>query len=215
MLRVQLPYSGGHVRRPLFLIIYLSLAMAIAGCQEDNGSSRAAAQDAPIVAAERERTALGSLRQVLGQPAEEPTKGDDTVAVVGQPSGGTVDTREPTGTDGSDESGSGDGQEDTSVATTEPEPAPEESDKPPTLNWTAPLTRENGSPLYVGEISGYRIYYRLRHQEQFQEIFLKGGDSTSYTLDSLAPGAYEFTITTLDDDGRESRRSDAVEVDLI
>lgn len=184
MLRIQLPRSGGHVRRPLFLIFYLLLAMVIAGCQEDNGTSKAAAQDAPIVAAERERAALGSLRQVLGQPAEEPTGGGDT-------------------------------QEDTTVARTEPETIPEESDKPPTLNWTAPLTREDGSPLYVGEISGYRIYYRLRHQDKFQEIFLKGSDSTSYTLDSLAPGAYEFTITTLDDDGRESRRSDAVEVDLI
>lgn len=215
MLRIQPPHSGGHVRGPLFLISYLLLAMAIAGCQEDNGTSQAAAQDAPIVAAERERAALGSLRQVLGQPAEEPTGIGGTVAVVDQPAASTMNTRESTGTDDLDESGSGDGQEDTSVARTEPETTPEESDKPPTLNWTAPLTREDGSPLYVGEISGYRIYYRLRHQDRFQEIFLKGSDRTSYALDSLAPGAYEFTITTLDDDGRESRRSDTVEVDLI
>jgi hypothetical protein len=86
---------------------------------------------------------------------------------------------------------------------------------PPTLRWEAPLTREDGSRLYSSDISGYRIYYRLRHEDRFDVIPLPGSADTEYPLDDFPPGAYEFSITTLDDNGLESRRSDAVAVDLI
>ncbi|MDL0432431.1 fibronectin type III domain-containing protein [Marinobacter sp. TBZ242] len=86
---------------------------------------------------------------------------------------------------------------------------------PPTLRWEAPLTREDGSRLYSSDISGYRIYYRLRHEDDFDVIPLPGSAATEYPLEDFPPGAYEFSITTLDDNGLESRRSDAVVVDLI
>lgn len=88
-------------------------------------------------------------------------------------------------------------------------------EKPPTLRWEAPLTREDGSRLYSSDISGYRIYYRLRHQNEFEMIRLPGDADTQYPLEEFPPGAYEFSITTLDDNGLESRRSDSVSVDLI
>lgn len=86
---------------------------------------------------------------------------------------------------------------------------------PPTLRWEAPLTREDGSRLYSSDISGYRIYYRLRHQDQFDVIPLPASTDTEYPLEDFPPGAYEFSITTIDDNGLESKRSDAVAVDLI
>lgn len=85
----------------------------------------------------------------------------------------------------------------------------------PVLRWEPPLTREDGSRLYSSDIRGYRIYYRLRHEDRFEVIPLPGTTDTEYPLKDFPPGAYEFSITTLDDDGLESRRSDAVVVDLI
>lgn len=86
---------------------------------------------------------------------------------------------------------------------------------PPVLYWDAPLTREDGSRLYASDISGYRIYYRLRHKNSFEVISLSGDDITRFPLEDFPPGAYEFSITALDDTGLESRRSDAITVDLI
>lgn len=100
----------------------------------------------------------------------------------------------------------------------EPEPKPEEPEpvaERPTLQWDSPLTRVDGSKLYPGEISGYRVYYRLRHQEEFESLVIDGPDTDSLTLDDFEPGAYEFAVSTLDVDGLESRRSDPVAVDLI
>ncbi|MEP1216717.1 MAG: fibronectin type III domain-containing protein [Marinobacter sp.] len=91
----------------------------------------------------------------------------------------------------------------------------EDSPAPRALRWEAPLTREDGSRLYSDDISGYRIYYRLRHEKRFDVIRLPGGADAEYPLDSFPPGAYEFSITTIDDNGLESRRSDAIVVDLI
>lgn len=94
-------------------------------------------------------------------------------------------------------------------------PADGESFTPPTLRWDAPLTREDGSRLYASDISGYRIYYRLRHKDQYEVISLSGDEDTRYRLEDFPPGAYEFSITALDGSGLESKRSDAVTVDLI
>lgn len=85
----------------------------------------------------------------------------------------------------------------------------------PTLRWEAPATREDGSRLYISDIKEYRIYYRLRHQETFKVIPRPVDKGTAFTLNQFKPGAYEFSVTAVDDQGRESRRSDGVAVDLI
>mgnify|MGYP001627852312 CR=1 FL=1 len=104
------------------------------------------------------------------------------------------------------------------VAKPKPEPEPEEPDpvaQRPTLQWDSPLTREDGSKLYPGEISGYRVYYRLRHKKEFASVVVDGPGEQSLTLDDFRPGAYEFAVSTLDVNGMESRRSDPISVDLI
>lgn len=85
----------------------------------------------------------------------------------------------------------------------------------PTLQWSAPLTREDGSSLYAGEIEGYQLYYRLRHEEEYKSIFVDSQQGTKLKLEQFLPGAYEFSITTIDSNGLESRRSEPVLVDVI
>ncbi|MET4027045.1 hypothetical protein ABIE59_002579 [Marinobacter sp. MBR-99] len=89
------------------------------------------------------------------------------------------------------------------------------ADSPRTLAWNPPMTREDGSSLAPGQISGYRIYYRMKHKNDFNIIPLNDASTTRYRLEGMPPGAYEFSITTVDVDGLESRRSDPVEVNLI
>ncbi|WP_207950881.1 fibronectin type III domain-containing protein [Marinobacter sp. JSM 1782161] len=83
------------------------------------------------------------------------------------------------------------------------------------LRWTAPATRADGSKLYVGEISGYRIYYKLKHQSGYRSIKVSGSDRTQYPLKAFEPGQYEFSVTTLDTDGLESQRSEVISVSVI
>lgn len=92
---------------------------------------------------------------------------------------------------------------------------PDASEPPRALRWTAPLTREDGTALRPGQIAGYRIYYRLRHQPEFQVIKVQDGGITRYSLEPFDPGAYEFAISTVDVDGLESQRSAPVAVNLI
>jgi hypothetical protein len=89
------------------------------------------------------------------------------------------------------------------------------TESPRTLAWSPPMTREDGSSLAPGQISGYRIYYRMKHKNDFNIIPLNDASTTRYRLEGMPPGAYEFSITTVDVDGLESRRSDPVEVNLI
>lgn len=93
-------------------------------------------------------------------------------------------------------------------AVTEPRP-------PKALSWSAPQTREDGSALRPGQIAGFRIYYRLRHENRFNVIPVVNPNRTSQPLTDLPPGAYELAITTVDAEGLESRRSAPVLVDLI
>lgn len=85
----------------------------------------------------------------------------------------------------------------------------------PHLQWLAPATRADGSKLYAGEIRGYRIYYKLRHQEALRTIDIDDAGMTSYPLQGFNPGVYEFSVSTLDVEGLESQRSETVSVNII
>lgn len=93
----------------------------------------------------------------------------------------------------------------------EPEPVAER----PSLRWDSPMTREDGSKLYPGEITGYKVYYKLLHQKKYKAIDVEGAHIDQLALDNFSPGAYEFSVSTVDTNGIESQRSDPVQVDLI
>lgn len=92
---------------------------------------------------------------------------------------------------------------------------PRDYESPQELTWNAPLTREDGSSLALGQIAGFRIYYRLRYKEEYDIISIEDPATSHYSLENLPPGAYEFSITTVDDSGLESRHSEPVTADLI
>lgn len=198
----------------------LATAVILAGCQEDLGSSPAAFDDAPLVAEERLDSAVNSVRRTIGNPAAQPSQsGDDTTGVDDSP----VSVVEEQPVVGAPAPGDDTiSQEEDQVAVKEPEQTgeknleePELPVEPPVLEWSAPLTREDGSSLADGEIRGYQLYYRMRHQEEFQTLFVESDSGTRLLLEGFDPGAYEFSITTVDTDGLESRRSDPVAVDII
>lgn len=167
----------------------VAAALILTGCQEDLGASPAAFDDAPMVAQGHLDSAVKSVRKTIGDPAaHSPQSDDDTTGVDGSP---------------------------VSVVKEQPAAEPELSLEPPVLEWSAPLTREDGSSLADGEIRGYQLYYRLRHQEDYRTLFIKHNEGTRLTLDEFDPGAYEFSITTVDTDGLESRHSASVTVDII
>lgn len=85
----------------------------------------------------------------------------------------------------------------------------------PELSWSLPFTREDGSALPAEQIAGFQIYYRLRHQNEHQVIAIDNPTATRHSLEGLPTGAYEFAITVLDIDGRESRKSAPVTADIF
>jgi len=96
-------------------------------------------------------------------------------------------------------------------STPEPEPTPEPQPTPEpepilgaaTLSWTAPLTRENGESIAMGELDGYEVRYG-----QTDDISALLGKTTinlastmEVTVEGLGKGIWYFTIRTLDVNG--------------
>ena len=83
-----------------------------------------------------------------------------------------------------------------------------------TLRWKAPSVRENGDYLSIGEISGYEIYYTAGNSKESVSIIIDGGNVSSYSLSSLNPDIYYFSMSAIDSGQLKSKISAVVEVDL-
>jgi hypothetical protein len=79
------------------------------------------------------------------------------------------------------------------------------------ISWVAPVSRTDGSPLSLGEISGYKIFMGASPDNLESFDIINDSSMTDYTADNLPAGTYYFAITTSDFDGRESSMSDIVE----
>lgn len=174
------------------LIVLLCTLLALSGCRGDSNLSGifpGAGSNAGSAATDGPSAGSGTIIRDPQPPASdpEPTRPVQD-EVVDETSGGGLP-----------------------VAGNDPTHPPER----PTLSWDSPLTREDGSKLYPGEISGYKIYFRLRHEQAYQTLTVDGPESTRLKLDSFSQGAYEFAVSAVDHNGLESRRSDAIPVDLI
>lgn len=96
-----------------------------------------------------------------------------------------------------------------------PAPAPVPTPIPPppattsdtaTLEWLAPTTTTDGSPLNY--LVGYRIYYGKNVTRMDTTIELRNPGVLTYVVENLAPGTYYFAVTAVTTTG-ESRRSNA------
>ncbi len=71
-----------------------------------------------------------------------------------------------------------------------------------TLTWMEPTERANGEHLYITDIAGYQIRYKLITAKDYIVIDLPAG-TTRYSFGDLM-GDYIFEISTVDTDGVQS-----------
>ena len=78
------------------------------------------------------------------------------------------------------------------------------------LSWVAPVEREDGTPIMMSEIGGYRIYYGTTPGSYPDHVDVTDGSTMTATLIGLASGTYYIVVTTYDVNGRESAHSSMV-----
>jgi|AntRauTorckE5430_2_1112549.scaffolds.fasta_scaffold00221_16 hypothetical protein len=97
-------------------------------------------------------------------------------------------------------------------AETETAPRPKELYGTATLSWQAPLSRENGNSLTMGEIGSYEVRYGLSADLESvnTSVQVEDGQRMSYTVEGLLPGTWYFAIQTVDIAGLKSEWSEVV-----
>lgn len=87
----------------------------------------------------------------------------------------------------------------------EPEPAhaptPDTATESVALSWSIPDLRENGDVLEAYEIAGYEILYTKVGEELFTSDIVNDAQQSSYSVDSLSAGDYEFMLAVFDTEG--------------
>ena len=71
-----------------------------------------------------------------------------------------------------------------------------------TLNWTAPIENEDGSVL--SDLAGFKIYWGTTAGSYPNSVTIDNPTVSTYVVDNLAPGTYEFVATALNKSGIES-----------
>jgi len=78
------------------------------------------------------------------------------------------------------------------------------------LQWTAPVTRADGTPLSLSEIDGYRIYYGASSGNYPNSIEVADSSAQGVTITDMPAGTYYLVMTTYDVSGNESAYSSMV-----
>ena len=73
-----------------------------------------------------------------------------------------------------------------------------------TLSWTAPTQNEDGTTLT--DLAGYKIYWGTTPGVYTKSVNVDAG-LTTYVVENLSPGTYEFVATAINAAGVESRYS--------
>mgnify|MGYP001818416827 FL=1 len=74
-----------------------------------------------------------------------------------------------------------------------------------TLSWTAPTQNEDGSMLE--DLAGYKIYWGTTPGNYTNSATIDTIGTTTYVVENLSPGTYEFVATAYNTSGVESRYS--------
>lgn len=72
------------------------------------------------------------------------------------------------------------------------------------LNWAAPVSREDGNALAMGEIAGYTLHYGTAQGSYPNAVEINDAYTTSATISGLPVGTYYFVVTARDIIGLES-----------
>jgi hypothetical protein len=78
------------------------------------------------------------------------------------------------------------------------------------LQWTAPVTRSDGTPLSLSDIDGYRIYYGASAGNYPNRIDVADSTAQSVTVTDMPAGTQYVVMTTYDVNGLESAYSSMV-----
>ena len=90
------------------------------------------------------------------------------------------------------------------------ETTPQEDTQVVALSWTAPVEREDGTPISMSEIAGYRVYYGTTEGNYPNQLEIADSYNMQAMLSNLASGTYYIVVTSYDMDGRESAFSEVV-----
>jgi hypothetical protein len=71
-----------------------------------------------------------------------------------------------------------------------------------TLNWTPPTQNDDGTTLT--DLAGYKIYWGTTPGNYPNSVTITNAGMTSYVVDNLVPGTYEFVATSYNEAGVES-----------
>ena len=74
-----------------------------------------------------------------------------------------------------------------------------------TLSWAAPTQNEDGTTLT--DLAGYKIYWGTTSGNYPNSVTINDQNATSYVVDNLSSGTYEFVATSFNTSGVESRNS--------
>ena len=74
-----------------------------------------------------------------------------------------------------------------------------------TLNWTPPTANEDGTPLV--DLAGYKIYWGTTPGSYPNSVTIDNPGVSSYVVDNLVPGTYDFVATSYNAAGVESSHS--------
>ncbi|MFC4260111.1 hypothetical protein ACFOZ5_13890 [Marinobacter lacisalsi] len=99
---------------------------------------------------------------------------------------------------------------------TDAEPAPQPSPDPTPvtgtakLNWQAPLTREDGTALSMGEIQHYIVRYGNQPEvaDMTHELIIEDGQAMEHEITDLGEGTWYFAMRTVDQNGLVSSWSE-------
>ena len=79
-----------------------------------------------------------------------------------------------------------------------------------TLQWTAPVTRADGTPLSLSDIDGYHIHYGTSAGNYPNSVNVADGTAQSVIVNNLSVGTYYVVMSTYDVNGLESANSSMV-----
>ena len=77
-----------------------------------------------------------------------------------------------------------------------------------TLNWSPPTENEDGSQLM--DLAAYRVYWGRDGAALSGRVTINNASVTRFLVDNLTFGSYQFAVTSINDDGVESRLSNTV-----
>lgn len=94
-----------------------------------------------------------------------------------------------------------------------PPPAPPPASSSISIEWTAPVDREDGQPLAASEIAYFEIKITDASARE-QLIRISDGNARRHEVEDLPSGSYSVSITATDTDDRQSQESASMSVEV-